>query len=295
MANYRETVEGPGRLLSELPMVGQADIRLARLPGLGAHRHPKTTFEIFFIDRGEVEWWVENEEFKLNANTVYINKPGETHGSQGISLKPCRYFWIQLAFPEKRGLPGLTQKQTQEWARAFSALQPRHFPGNAEIKSSFRRLFEECRQPRADSMVVARGILHQLLGAILRLHEAHVRGTGPRPAVSYAIRQSIDWIDSHIHEAITVENLARVADLSVSRFRERFSQEVGLSPHHYISRRKVTEAKRRLVQNSASVTRVAHELGFASSQYFATVFKRMEGISPRHYRGPRRRPGTLSV
>jgi len=288
MANYRETIEGKGRLLSELLLVGQAHIRLARLPGLPAHRHPKT-FEIFFIDRGEVEWWVENEEFKLSANTIYINKPGETHGSQGASLKPCGYYWIQIAFPENRSLPGLTLKQTLEWARAFSALQPRHFPGNTEVKTCFRRLFEECRQPRADSAAIARGILHLLLGTVLRLHEAHVRGAGLRPKVSHAVRQTLDWIDAHLYESITVEKLAHVAGLSVSRFRERFTEEVGLSPHNYLSRRKVTEAKRRLAQESTSVTQVAHELGFTSSQYFATVFKRLEGISPRHYRGPRRR------
>ena len=287
MSNYRETIEGKGRLLSELPMVGQADIRLARRPGLEAHRHPKTTFEIFFIDRGEVEWWVENEEFKLSANTLIIHKPGETHGSQGLSLKPCRYYWIQIAFPEKRGLPGLTLKQTLEWTRAFAALQPRHFPGNSEVKNYFRRLFDECLQPRADSLAMARGILHQLLGTVLRLHAAHVRGAGPRPIVSYAVRQSMDWIGSHLYEPITVEKLAHVAGLSISRFRERFSEEVGLSPHSYVSRCKITEAKRRLVEESASVTRVAHELGFTSSQYFATVFKRLEGISPRHCRGPR--------
>ena len=288
MKNFRETIEGKGRLLSEMPMIGQAHIRLARLPGLQSHRHPNA-FEFFFIDGGEVEWWVENEEFKLNANTIYINKPGETHGSQGLSLKPCRYYWIQVVFPESRGLPGLTRRQTLDWARAFAALQPRHFPGNAEVRSGFRRLFEECRNPRPDSAAVARGILHQLLGTILRLHQAHVAGAGPRPMVSHAIRRSLNWIDSHIYESITVERLAQVANLSVSRFRERFVNEVGLSPHSYLSRRKVTEAKRRLVQDSASVTSVAHELGFNSSQYFATVFKRLEGISPRYYRGPSRR------
>ena len=294
MKNYRETVEGKERLLDELLIVGRSHIRLAQFPGLPSHRHPEA-FEIFFIERGEVEWWVEDEEVRLKANNIYINKPGETHGSQGVSLKPCSYYWIQVVFPEKRGLPGLSLRQSLDWARALSALRPRHFPGNTEVKYCFRRLFEECRQPRADSAAVARGILHLLLGTVLRLHQAHVRGTGPRPMVSYAVRQSLSWIDAHLYEAITVDKLAGVAGLGVSRFRERFLEEVGLSPHSYLSRRKVKEAKRRLVQDSASVITVAHELGFSSSQYFATVFKRMEGVSPRHYRGPRHRHDTALI
>jgi AraC-like DNA-binding protein len=123
-----------------------------------------------------------------------------------------------------------------------------------------------------------------LLGNILRLHRAEKTSRHPRAYHSFAIRRALRWIDRSVAEPIAIPKLAKVAGLSVSRFRERFFDEVGFSPSSYVCRCRVEQAKRHLRQNSIPVTAIAHELGFSSSQYFATVFKRMEGLTPLEFR-----------
>jgi AraC-like DNA-binding protein len=51
----------------------------------------------------------------------------------------------------------------------------------------------------------------------------------------------------------------------------------------YITRRRIEESKKMLSQGEASVTDIAYALGFSSSQYFATVFKRITGQSPKQF------------
>jgi len=283
MENYRETIQGSSRLLSELPLVGYARLRRARVPGLPPHRHPGA-YEIFFIESGEVEWWVENEVVKLKANHIYINKPGETHGSLGPSLKPCSYYWFQLVFSKSKGLPGLAPREASAWKKSLANIQPRAFRAAPSLKRYFTDLFEECRAPRDHATVIARSTLHLLLGTILRMGQKQAQADLPQPYCSYAIRRALYWLDRSPTEPVRVSQLARAAGLSVSRFRERFLQEIGLSPSGYLCRHRIQQAKRHLQSQKIPITTAGHMVGFSSSQYFATVFKRMEGMTPSEFR-----------
>jgi AraC-like DNA-binding protein len=89
----------------------------------------------------------------------------------------------------------------------------------------------------------------------------------------------VGYIDEHIGEPLAVGDLARAASLSESQFKHRFKAEVGVSPRDYVLRRKVSAARELLAQGEL-VTTVANRLGFSSSQYFATVFRRYTRMSP---------------
>lgn len=87
-----------------------------------------------------------------------------------------------------------------------------------------------------------------------------------------------------------MDDLARHARLSLSHFKKRFRTETGLSPRQFILRDKIEAAKRILNEQPTSVTHIALDLGFVSSQYFATVFKRITGETPSRYRDRQGRP-----
>jgi AraC-like DNA-binding protein len=79
--------------------------------------------------------------------------------------------------------------------------------------------------------------------------------------------------------------------LSTSRFFQEFKTATGMTPKDYLLRLRVEEAARQLRKApTRPVTCIAHELGFSSSQYFATVFRRYLGVSPGEHRA-QGRPG----
>jgi AraC-like DNA-binding protein len=57
-----------------------------------------------------------------------------------------------------------------------------------------------------------------------------------------------------------------------------------LSPAEYRTRKRVHVAKKLLRESNMPITTISHDLGFASSQYFATVFKNYTGMKPKEYR-----------
>ena len=73
--------------------------------------------------------------------------------------------------------------------------------------------------------------------------------------------------------------MARAAGLSESALRAGMLRQCGMPPGEYILRAKIREAQR-LLREGAGITGAAHALGFSSSQYFATVFKRFTCLTP---------------
>lgn len=97
-------------------------------------------------------------------------------------------------------------------------------------------------------------------------------------------RRVITYIEEHIGEDICLADLASEAGLSRHHFCRAFKQSVGETPCRYAHFRLMHEAKRQLVTNRKTVTKIAHELGFSSSNHFASAFRRHTGMSPTEFR-----------
>lgn len=147
-SNFRQVFgsDNPERLcLPELSLVGWARLGKARVPGLSAHVHPDV-FEIFFIERGRIEWWVEDEVHRVAGIHVLIHRPGERHGSLGHGMKPCGYLWINLRV-DGSPLPGMTPAQSSSIEGALAGLRRRSFPGSPALHEAFRALWTARHTP----------------------------------------------------------------------------------------------------------------------------------------------------
>jgi AraC-like DNA-binding protein len=72
-------------------------------------------------------------------------------------------------------------------------------------------------------------------------------------------------------------------------FIKRFKHETGLTPADFAQRIKIEEARRRLTDTGNSITEIAFKLGFSTSQYFSSVFRKYTGATPREYRNSTRK------
>jgi len=98
------------------------------------------------------------------------------------------------------------------------------------------------------------------------------------------ISRTISYINENIHSNLELDELALLANLSLSRFKQKFKEVIGIPPGEYILRTKIEESKRLLRDTDRTITEIAHNLGFSSSQYFATVFKKFKNMTPSDFR-----------
>jgi YesN/AraC family two-component response regulator len=83
---------------------------------------------------------------------------------------------------------------------------------------------------------------------------------------------------------IPESEVARICEMSPSRFCREFKAAVGVTFVEYLSQYRVARAKRLLANPRISVTDVAAATGFSDPSYFTRVFRKQEGACPSEYR-----------
>jgi AraC family transcriptional regulator of arabinose operon len=104
------------------------------------------------------------------------------------------------------------------------------------------------------------------------------------------VLDAMDFACRHLADPLSLETLADVAGLSVSRFAHLFRQQTGSTPQQFVEQQRIAHARQLLELSSRSIKQIAGELGFGTQFYFSQRFKKLVGVGPREYRnGARRR------
>ena len=82
----------------------------------------------------------------------------------------------------------------------------------------------------------------------------------------------------------TVEEMAAVVGLGSTAFTEKVKAFSGFSPLNYLINIRIAEAMKQLRQSQKSLTDIALDTGFYSSQHFSTTFKKLTGYTPGQFR-----------
>jgi AraC-like DNA-binding protein len=82
----------------------------------------------------------------------------------------------------------------------------------------------------------------------------------------------------------TVEEMAALVGLGITAFSEKVKSFTGFSPLNYLINIRISEAIKLLKRQDVHVTDIALDVGFYSSQHFATTFKKLTGYTPSEFR-----------
>jgi AraC-like DNA-binding protein len=280
----------PARLVLDLrdmgirsvPAFGRYDYDRAR-PGLPEHSHEGAA-EICYLERGVQTYCVGGERFELVGGDLFLTLPGERHGTGGAPEEKGLLYWLTVLEPGQTGgdLLGLPERQGRALWRALSRPGIRHFRGCPALRQHLDDAIRAATSGRSPlAPIIA---CNRLVAFLLSVIDARDAGQKRRPA--WRFERVIGHIRSHLDEPeeLDVGRLAAVAKLSVSRFKAAFKEATGVPPAEFALRLRIEEARRLLGSSRAGITEIAFSLGFSSSQYFASAFKRLTGQSPREFR-----------
>lgn len=106
-----------------------------------------------------------------------------------------------------------------------------------------------------------------------------IRG-GLAPVVLRRVRE---YVEAHLEQDLTIEDLAAVAGLSPYHFARAFKRSTGFGPYRYVLRRRTERAKRLLAAGKIPLSDVAQACGFGSQSHFSARFREVTGVTPRQF------------
>lgn len=110
---------------------------------------------------------------------------------------------------------------------------------------------------------------------------AAVKGkTGRTPLISTCC----DYISTHLHEEIDLQQLANLVRVSPKTLSKKFKAETGQTVSDYIHRERIKEAQALLEFSDYSISEIGYYLQFGSQSYFSSIFKKFSGLPPQQFR-----------
>lgn len=271
-------------------------------PGLATHQH-RGCMEISLISKGTQTFQVGGQVYNLKGGEQFIAMPDELHDTAGQPEEKGVAYWLILDVTRNRdNFLFLNPTAANKLIEDLHKIPSRHFISDPESQSTLDKAFRDLQKIRTaserrgifehnltyESSLVAPervasyelSVVGHLLTYITQtIHASHAKPGQPSPA----IQASLDFIAQHDNEWITVAEIAEKLHMPEAHFRLSFRREMGVPPAEYLLRRKIDVAKMRLAQPRSNITEVAYSLGFSSSQYFATVFRRFTNLTPSEF------------
>ena len=100
----------------------------------------------------------------------------------------------------------------------------------------------------------------------------------------YAIIQdAARYISENCNDDLSLQKLSKKYAMSPSHFSRQFKAVTGVCLNEYINISRITAAEKLLLNTNMPITKIAMECGFNDSNYFAAVFKKIKGITPKKY------------
>ncbi|SDX14379.1 AraC family transcriptional regulator [Paenibacillus sp. CF384] len=261
----------------ELMMLGYD--RFQEASPLSDHQHDGC-YEFVYVDNGRVTWEVDGEYYPSITGQVFHTRPGEWHRARLNFIEPCSIWWFILRDPAD--YPDWLSLRDEDRLQIHQALL--ELPRIVSVDSRVREQFFKLRSLLMEDNSAVFRVRHHLVDILLELLYP--------PAVSRQLPLDLKesmlaltaQIDASPERRWSNKELAALAGVSESHFYRLFHNMHGQSPANYMDRIRINRACELLRQPGANVTTVALDLGYKTSQHFATVFKKYIGVSPSSWR-----------
>ena len=245
-------------------------------PGLVSHIHDNA-LEICYLIKGRQSYRVGDREIQMKGGDYFVTLPNEPHDSAGKVQDRGELIWLILEIPlPKQGFLQLPQAESTALRKAIFSITTPYFRGDQDSSRLWKRLLLESRKTIDGDFMKMELRLHLLACLCNVLRCSLAKTTSIKDDLMMTCCQKIQSDPRHVP---TLEELSSDCHLSLSRFKARFKDSIGMPPGEFINREKIEWSKHKL-SSAKNFTDLAFELGFSSSQYFATVFKKYTRKTP---------------
>ncbi len=115
-------------------------------------------------------------------------------------------------------------------------------------------------------------------------YAARMKKIQTRRSISIAVSQCIDYVYSHLHDSITIEELAQHTGKNVTYLCGLFKKEMNTTIGNFIVSKRMEAAENMLKYSDYTATEISNYLAFNSHSHFIHVFKKHTGLTPKEYR-----------
>ncbi|MBQ9964472.1 MAG: AraC family transcriptional regulator [Clostridia bacterium] len=232
------------------------------------------SYLVFLVTRGSGAFTYDDAVYRLKAgDCVFIDC--RTPYSHRSSADLWELKWVHFYGPNMQGI-------YQKYAERGGAPV---FP--ARSAEQYRTLLDDIFAiASSDSYIRDMQIFEKLTALLTVLMGENYRRERilRKNSINLDLQRVKEFLDRHYAEPITLDRLAETFFINKYYLSRVFKQQFGSSPIDYVLHVRITQAKILLRFSDLSVEQICAQCGIPDPNYFARIFKKVEGCSPGEYR-----------
>lgn len=238
--------------------------------------HYHDEHEIYYLESGRTKYFIEDELYFLNPGEMIFVPRRVFHKTNSEDNTVAKR--ILLCFDDEF-IDEEYKKYIEEFTKNKNiTIGSKHHNKITEILTKIEN--EEIKKEK-DYEAMQKLYFNQLLVLISRYrsHKNEVEFSR-----SYSFIQDIaKYISANVESDLSLEALACHFAITPNHLSKQFKKITGVGLNDFINISRITSAERLLVSTNMSITEIALACGFNDSNYFASVFKKFKGITPKKY------------
>ena len=249
-------------------------------PPLFNHIHENSA-EIVYVLRGKQTYFVNRTEYQIRGGEMLLSPPGIVHTGGNMPEQKGDFYYITINPDCIRDILPAADEIT---VRALIDMLLHDasaycYSDTDQLKAFIEQLFMLHESRCSHKIMRIRCAICQLLLFTMDAIESEAHSE----TVSDFMNTVYLYIEDHVCEKLTVDQLAEHFQYSRTAFRDKFKGYFHLPVHEYILHCKIEKAKQFLQDPTIHPHEVWEMLSFSSFSYFNQVFKRFTGVTVAQY------------
>ncbi|GLX65834.1 AraC family transcriptional regulator [Paenibacillus glycanilyticus] len=234
------------------------------------------------VVQGAKEVWLGEERYKYSPTDYLVSSVHLPVTSQVTEATPdVPYLGFKLEFTAKQVLEVLRDSDIGVGSRSHAKRGMFVSRIETPLMDVIVRLVCLLDEPQ-DIPMLAPLFIREILYRVLRgehgglLEQIAIEGSSTQQ-----IKEVIEHITNYFSNSLRIEELAELANMSISSLHRQFKEVTAMSPIQFQKQLRLQEARRLMISESADASEVAFRVGYESPSQFSREYSRMYGASPR--------------
>jgi AraC-like DNA-binding protein len=259
-----------------LPTLGALELLRADFSTQRFRRHWHPGYAIGVVTQGAERFYCRGAHHVAEGSVIIAVNPGEIHDGEPAAPDGWRY---RMIYPTEALMMAVARELGGGHGSPPKLVRP--VIADRELASAFLEAHQAGED--ATSRLRAETGLLTFLTALLQRHSDLTGGQAPPPAREpRRLQRVLDYIDANLEVDLSLDTLAATASISRFHLLRIFKRTVGVTPHAYVTARRVARGKTLLAQG-VPVADAALAVGFFDQSHFANRFRQTYGMTPRTF------------